>query len=490
MSESKEVMSNITIDQMPFTAEEWGQTPPAVQQFVLTLLITLQSVQAENVDLQERFNRHSGNSSRPPSSDGPEVERKPRSQTNNEGRNRGGQPGHKGTTRTLIPVEEVKEVKNHKPEACCHCGHALAGEDPDPRRHQVTEIPPIIAEVIEHRLHTLTCSECGGETTAEWPDGVPVGAFGPHLQAMVSLLGGKYHLSKREIGEIMSDFFQADLALGTVPALEQRTSKIIKEPVEEVRQYVRRQSVVHVDETGWKEANKRAWLWVAASVLATVYFIRPSRGSQVAKEMLGLDFTGIAVSDRWSAYNWLLNCLRQLCWAHLQRDFQAFIDRGGPSAELGQALLSQAELMFQWWHAVRDGSMSRATFQLNMIWVQQIVGELLRLGLTCNHPKTAGSCRDILKREAALWTFVWVPEVEPTNNLGERQVRPGVLWRNTSFGTQSKKGSRFVERIMTVVATLKQQNRNALEYLTAACEAANWGRPAPSLLPDNAVIRA
>lgn len=488
MPELNGAMSETIIEQMPFSVEEWAQTPPAVQQFVLTLLATLQIVQGEKANLQERFNRHSGNSSRPPSSDGPEVKRQPIGQTQSEGRNRGGQPGHQGTTRSLIAVAEVKAVKNHKPEACCHCGHELAGQDPEPRRHQVTEIPAVIAEVTEHRLHTLTCAACGGETTAEWPDGVPVGAFGPHLQAMVSLLGGKYHLSKREIGEIMSDFFQADLALGTVPALEQRTSHIIKAPVQEARQYVRNQPVVHVDETGWKEAGKRAWLWVAATLLVTVYVIRPSRGGQVAKEILGLDFTGIAVSDRWSAYNWLLNCLRQLCWAHLKRDFQAFIDRGGPSAQLGQALVSQAELMFQWWHAVRDGTMSRATFQLHMIWVQQIVAELLRLGLTCDHPKTAGTCRDILKREAALWTFVWIPDVEPTNNLGERQVRPGVLWRNTSFGTQSKKGSRFVERIMTVVATLKQQNRNALEYLTAACEAANWGHPAPSLLPEGVQI--
>jgi transposase len=488
MPGSNEEKPEIRVEQMPFTVEEWAQTPPAVQEFVLTLLVTLQMGQGEKANLHERLNRHSGNSSRPPSSDRPEVKGQPTSQTKSEGRKCGGQPGHKGTTRSLIAVEEVKEVKNYKPEVCRHCGHGLAGDDPEPRRHQVTEIRPVIAEVTEHRLHTLTCAECGSETTAEWPAGVPGGAFGPHLQAMVSLLGGKYHLSKREIGEIMSDFFQADLALGTVPALEQRTSTIIKEPVEAARQYVRNQPVVQVDETGWKEANKRAWLWVAATLLVTVYFIRPRRGGQVAKEMLGLDFTGITVSDRWSAYNWLLNCLRQLGWAHLKRDFQAFIDRGGPSAQLGQALLSQAELMFQGWHAVRDGTMSRTTFQLHMIWVQQIVGELLRLGLTCDHPKTAGTCRDILKREAALWTFVWVPDVEPTNNLAERQVRPGVLWRNTSFGTQSKKGSRFVERIMTVVATLKQQNRNALEYLTAACEAANWERPAPSLLPDGVLL--
>jgi len=286
----------------------------------------------------------------------------------------------------------------------------------------------------------------------------------------------------------MADFFRADVSLGSVPTLEQRTSNAISAPVDEAREYMQAQPVAHLDETGWREANQRAWLWVAATALVTVFLVRLSRGAQVAKEMLSQTFPGIVVSGRWSAYNWLRARLRQLCWAHLIRDFQAFVERGGESRCIGEALLAQAELMFQWWHEVRDGTMSRTAFQEQMQTVQQRVSELLRRGAACDHSKTAGTCRDILKREEALWTFVRVPGVELTNNLAERQVRPGVLWRKCSFGTQSEVGSRFAERIMTVVATLKQQHRNVLDYLIEACDAANWSRQAPSLLPGNAVI--
>jgi len=348
----------------------------------------------------------------------------------------------------------------------------------------------MVAEVTEYRLHTLACPQCKAETRAELPSGVPRGAFGPRLQAMVSLLSGRYRLSKRQTTEVMGDFFQADVGLGSVPALEQRTSQAISAAVDEAREYVQAQPVVNMDETGWREANRRAWLWVAATPLVTVFLIRCSRGGKVAREMLNETFQGIVGSDRWSAYNWLLTLLRQLCWAHLLRNFQAFVERGGTSQRLGEAILAQADLMFQWWHKVRDGTMSRATLQEKMLTVQDKVGELLRQGTTCEHSKTAGTCRDILKREEALWTFVRVEGVEPTNNLAERQVRSGVLWRKTSFGTQSEAGSRFAERIMTAVATLRQQQRNVLNYLTAACDAANRGKPAPSLLPGNAAIAA
>jgi transposase len=434
----------MTLDQMPFSAEEWAQTPRAVQEFVVSLIAHVQALEAEIATLRERANCNSRNSSRPPSSDGPEVSRKPRQRAKN-GRKRGGQKGHKGTTRRLVPVEQVKEVHDVKPDVCRRCGHELVGRDPEPYRHQVTEIPPVVAEVTEYRLRTLTCPECGTET-------------------------------------------RADLSLGSVPALEQRTSEAISEPVEEAREYVQTQPVVNMDETGWREANRRAWLWVAATTLVTVFLIRLSRGGQVAREMLGETFQGIVGSDRWSAYNWLSTLLRQLCWAHLIRNFQAFVERGDESQRIGEALLAQADSMFQGWHEVEEGTMSRATFQEQMRAVRHEVGELLRQGAACDHSKTAGTCRDILKREEALWTFVRVEGVEPTNNLAERQIRPNVLWRRSSFGTQSEAGSRFAERIMTVVATLKQQNRNVLDYLTEACDAANWGRQAPSLLPTDALI--
>jgi transposase len=472
---------------MPFSAEEWAQTPPAVQQFVLNLLVRVQTLEAEVAGLREQLHRNSGNSSQPPSSDGPKKVSKPVRRPKSE-RQRGGQPGHTGTTRKLVPLEQVKASYDLKPSVCPKCGEPLSGEDSAPYRHQISDIPPVVAEVTEYRIHTLVCGQCGLETSAELPSGVPTSAFGPRLQAMISLLSGRYHLSKRDAAEVMTDFFRAEVSLGSVPRLEQRTSAAIKEPVDEARAYVKSQPVVHLDETGWREANQKAWLWLVATSLVTVFFIRPSRGGAVAREILDPAFTGVVVSDRWSAYNWLLTLLRQLCWAHLLRDFQAFVERGGPSQPLGEDLLAQARLIFDWWPKVRDGTLSRTAFQEKMQPVQAKVGELLRQGTRCTHPKTAATCRDILKRETALWTFVRVQGVEPTNNLAERLIRPGVLWRKRSFGTQSQAGSLFTERIMTVVATLKQQHRNVLDYLVETCEAANWGKPAPSLLPTCTII--
>ncbi len=471
---------------MPFSAEEWAQTPAAVQAFVLSLQTRVQTMEAELTALRERVNKNSRNSSQPPSSDGPARSARTSQRTPSK-RKRGGQKGHKGTTRKLVPIEEVNESFDLVPDICACCGLALTGIDPEPYRHQVSEIPPVVAQVNEYRLHTLTCQQCGAETRAELAAGVPQGGFGPRMQAMVSLSTGRYHLSKRKTKELMADFFQADISLGSIPALEQRTSELLAEPVTQAHEYVKKQAVVHMDETGWKQEAQRAWLWVAATQWVSVFLIRLQRSGQVAREILGDSYQGIVHSDRWSAYNWLKTALRQLCWAHLLRDFQAFVERGGESQQLGEAILTQAELMFQWWYKVRDGTMTRADLQEQMQSVQHQVGECLRQGATCDHEKTAGTCRDILKREEALWTFVRVEGVEPTNNLAERQIRPGVLWRKGSFGTQSEAGSRFVERIMTTVATLRQQDRNVLDYLVQACDAANWGRQVPSLLPTNAV---
>ena len=161
-------------------------------------------------------------------------------------------------------------------------------------------------------------------------------------------------------------------------------------------------------------------------------------------------------------------------------------DRGGASAELGEALLAQAHQMFTWWHRVREGTLQRSTFRSYMSPLRREVERLLEAGSRGGVPKTAGTCQDILQRREALWTFVQVDGVEPTNNTAERSIRPGVLWRKGSFGTQSEEGSRVVESMITVVSTLKQQQRNVLEYLTEACDAALWGDAAPSLLPANA----
>jgi transposase len=383
-------------------------------------------------------------------------------------------------------VEEVDEVVDIKPEQCLYCHAPLSGDDPKPWRHQVIELPPIKPVVTEYQWHQLVCSGCGEVTRAPWPAGVPSGTYGPRVQATVALCTGAYRLSKRTTQQVMDEVFGVPLSVGTVSQLEQATTAAVAAPVEDAHTYVREQAVAHLDETRWRQGDKRAWLWVAVTSWVTVFVVRLSRGAQVAHELCGETFTGILVTDRYSAYNGYPVRWRQLCWAHLLRDFEAIRGRGGPSEEIGDALLAQAHQMFTWWHRVRDGTLQRASFRSYMSPLRREVERLLAAGSRCGAPPTEGTCRDLLKRRRALWTFVQVAGVEPTNNAAERAIRPGVLWRKGSFGTQSEGGSRFVASMMTVVTTLKQQQRNVLAYLTAACEAALRGEEAPSLLPTSA----
>lgn len=373
-----------------------------------------------------------------------------------------------------------------KPERCQSCQHPLHGQDPQPQRHQVTEIPPVTPLVTEYQWQRLLCPAGGEATRAALPAGVPRGGFGPRVQAIAALCTGAYHLSKRTTQRVLEDLFGGELGLGTIARLEQATGQAVATPVADAREYIQEQPVAYLDETGWREGRARAWLWTAVTTWVTVFVVRTSRGAKVAKELLGESFWGILVTDRWSAYPWYPAGWRQVCWAHLVRDFEAMIERGGRSAERGEALRSQARQMFHWWHRVRDGTRTRASFRVYMRPVRREVERLLAAGQTCEVSPTAGMCRKILTVREALWTFVRVAEVEPTNNAAERAIRPGVLWRKGSFGTHSAEGSRFAEAMMTVVATLKQQQRPVLAYMAAACEAALRSEPAPSLLPTPA----
>jgi len=467
--------------------ELWKRTPPEVQAYIWALearIVTFEAMvhtlQEQVRTLQEQLNQTSRNSSRPPSSDPPQSPRprRPRGQ-----RRRGGQPGHPGNTRHLVPVEEVDEVVVLKPEQCQGCHAPLAGEDASPFRHQVIEIPPIKPVITEYQWHQLVCSACGATTRAPWPAGVPSGTYGPRVHATVALCTGSYRLSKRTTGQVLDNLFGVPMSVGTISQSEKATTEVVAEPVEEARTYVHAQRVAHLDETSWRQGDQRAWLWVAVTSLVTVFLIRMSRGGQVARELLGEHFSGILVTDRYSAYNWYPVRWRQVCWAHLLRDFEAIRGRGGASEEIGEALLAKAHQMFRWWHRVCEGALQRSTFRAYMRPLSREVEHLLEAGSRCGVSATEGMCHEILKRREALWTFVQVEGVEPTNNAAERAIRPGVQRRKISFGTQSEEGSRFVESMMTVVATLKQQKRDILAYLTAAHEAALRGEAAPSLLP-------
>ena len=467
----------------PKTFEEALAQNALLREVVSSLLRRVAELEAK---LEASEARNSQNSSRPPSSDPPAIKLGPKKQPS--GRKPGGQPGHRGARRELLDPEKVSHFEDHWPERCEKCCRSLRDgwiTEIEPERHQVVEIPPVQAQVEEHRMHTVVCPRCEHATTAALPAEVPRGAFGPRLVATIALMAGSYRLSQRTIVTAVRDLFGVSMSLGAVSACERIQSTALARPVAEAVEYVREQAVVHADETGWTQRRARAWLWVASTALVTVFLVHRRRSAEAAHALLK-GFLGIVVSDRWGAYlQWPLG-QRQLCWAHLKRDFQFIAERGADVGWIGQELLEQTRCLFALWHEARDGTLSRATLQRRTQAIREQIELLLDVGARADHAKVAGMCRELLEVREAMWTFVRVPGVEPTNNLAERSLRHAVLWRKSSFGTHSKSGSRFVERMLTVVLSLRQQDRSVLDFLEAANHAHLSGSTAPSLLPDPA----
>jgi transposase len=435
-------------------------------------------------ELEARLGQNSTNSSRPPSSDPPTTP--PRPPRPPSGRPRGGQPGHPPHQRALVPLEQVDHVVGHWPTHCRGCAALLAPlAAREPVRHQVSELPPVRAVVTEHQLHQVRCTACGETTGAVLPAAVPQGAFGPRFQATVAVLSGRYRLSRREVVGVCTDVLGAPLAVGSVDALCQATAATLAAPVGELEQALPQQAVVHADETSWREAGQRGWLWVTVAALFTVFRIDRHRSSAVIQGLLGGDFGGTLITDRWSAYTWLALAQRQLCWAHLKRDFQKLVDLGGAARPIGEDALRLLTELFDAWHAGRAEPAPRPHLACTVQPLQAEFHALLERGQASGHYKAIGLCETLLKQWPALWTFLTATAVEPTNNRAEQALRPAVLWRKGSFGTRCAAGNRFVERLLSVAATCKQQERSLLAYLTAVCTAAQAGQPIPSLLPTS-----
>lgn len=435
-------------------------------------------------DLQARLNKNASNSSKPPSSNPPDAP--PPVTKKKTGQKPGGQAGHPPHLKQLLPPERVTDTVPYVPEQCVHCQTPLPQEagpnDPEPTRHQVADLPEIRARIIEHQGHGRACPCCGEVTWASIPEDVRRHSVGAALAAAMSYLAGCHQVSKRGVEEIVETLFEVPIALGTVSNLEQEMSRALEAVHKQAIEAARQSDVKFADETGWKRHGKKHWLWVVTTLQVTAFIVHRSRGLEALRELLGEEILGTVVSDRWSAYGRLKVHQRQLCWAHLQRDFQALVDRGGEAKEYGEELLCLTEDVFHWWQRVRDGTLTRATLrayiQENRPWLR----DLLKRGSGCGCAKTAGLCANLLALEPALWTFTRREGVEPTNNRAEREVRKGVLWRKKSFGSVSENGCRFVERILTVVQTLRSQGKSVHRFLSAALEAFRAKRPAPQLV--------
>ena len=275
-----------------------------------------------------------------------------------------------------------------KPTWCPHCQHPLCGDDPQPHRHQVTESPPVKPVVTEYQLHRLVCPVCGEGPGQRCPRESQQGDSAPGCRRSRAVYGGVSSLQTHN-PERPGGFVWRGAEFGHARQLEQATVQAVAEPVAEARRYVQQQPAAYLDETGWREGPQRAWLWTAVTAGVTVFVVRLSRSSKVAQELLGSAW-GWLVTDRWSAYSWYPTWRRQLCWAHLLRDIEAMIARGGQSREIGEALQAQAHQMFHWWHRVRDGTLAHASFGTYMRPIRQEVERLLEAGQTCGVPKTEG----------------------------------------------------------------------------------------------------
>jgi transposase len=437
--------------------------------------------------LEARLGTNSTNSSVPPSANplgAPKPVRKKKSK-----RKPGGQPGHPPRLKQLASPERVNRVVPFVPTACAQCGAALPADpapgDPEPTRFQHADLPPLVAFITEFQGHARTCRSCAHVTHAPIPRAHLAHSVGPRFAGALSYFAGCHGVSKRGVEEIAAVVFDAPVALGTVANLEREMSAALAAPHQEAVAAVRAADVKHADETSWKLRGKLCWLWTAATTKAVAFLVHAQRGAAGLAALLGAAIHGILHSDRWSVYDRVPAGRRQVCWAHLKRDFQKVVDRGGPSAFVGQAGGRIVKKVFAAWHAFQEGETTRAQLHSQLGPVMNRLQRVLLEGAILGEDKTvAALCENLLALEPALWTFTLVEGVEPTNNFMERLLRRAVLWRKRSFGCWSVAGCRFVERILTVVQTRRLQGKNALEYLHEALLAHRAGQPCPKLLPE------
>jgi transposase len=441
-------------------------------------------LEARVAELERRLNRSSRNSSLPPSQDPPSTP--PRPGNPGSARGRGGQPGHEGKHRRLLPPERVDEVVEHWPACCARCAYGF-GEDErieaaSPQRHQVAELPPIAVRVSEHRLYRLRCPRCAAETRAELPAEVPRGCFGPRLQAAVAALAVRNRISRRDTVELIGELFGVELATGSVDAIVQRAGEALAEPHAWLATQIRSAPVVNIDETGWRTSGGRRTLWGALTERAALFRIAPDRHEREAKALLGEDFAGIACSDRWWAYNYLDPERRQVCWSHLIRDFTAHNEGLAAQKEFGRAGLSLAACLFEAWEEFRsDGDRARLLERIEPLKheLRALLEEAARKSTKTKYHRLFAN--NLLKRWPALWTFTHLDGVEPTNNHAERGLRGAVIYRKLSLGSQSEQGERTIERLLSASVTCRLQRRSLFTYLSDVLSASIRGDPIPLL---------
>jgi transposase len=397
----------------------------------------VEKLSAQVTELLGRLGQNSRNSHRPPSSDPPAArqQRKGKKGKSKGVRKRGGQPGHRGVNRQLVAADRVDEFVHLFPAECESCWSSLP-EVPDAlaQRYQQIELPPLSPHVKEWLRHAVTCTDCGHSTRAAYDaTQIPASPFGPRLMALMALLTGVYHLSRRKATQLLGDVVGVRVSLGALSAVEARVSRAVEPAVDEVWSRVLHAPVKHTDGTSWFQSGLSLTLWTIATATATVFKIVADGSKKTLRPLYGA-LSGILVSDRAAALTFWAMENRQIFWAHLLRKFVSFSERDGPAGSIGRELLDCAGILFEYWHDHRDGKLDRERFVAWMAPLRVQVEATLRRAAAANLRHVSGSCADILAHAPALWTFVDCPGVDPTNNhaYAARGIsvvlpRPGLL---------------------------------------------------------------
>jgi transposase len=452
-----------------------------------------QALTARVEELEREVNRTSRNSSNAPSSDSPKTRAERRREAREKlkrmsgaQRKAGGQPGHEGKHRALVREDRVDRRTSHLPEAC-GCGHQFDGSEErvdDPVIHQQWELPRICPLVFQYDLLRLRCPCCGRPKLADLPAGASWSAFAPRLEAHIATFAGVYRLSRRQTRDVVSQMFGIPISTGAVDAVIMRMSAILKDPWEQLRQSIQQAQQVHADETGWRLKGAYECLWVATTALAACYRIDPHRSQAAAKELLGEEFGGFVISDRYVGYHWLDVLQQQLCWAHWVRSLVALSERSGAPGKLGRKLLEAAREVIHIHHTYLQQDHDLVWLRQKLTPLRDKIQTLLEQGQRGRDQKTANYCGGLLAEYDALWTFCDVEDlrIPMDNNAAERALRHAVILRRVQGGTQSDHGSRWVERILSIRETMRLQDRPVLDYLIDAATTVRQGQPAPSPL--------
>ena len=452
---------------------------PAVRAFVDALLLRLKELELHVADLEAKLAKNSRNSSKPPSSEHPHAKPSPQKKPKSK-RKPGGQRGHQKFERALIPTIECEEVVTCKPDQCRGCGKSLRGRDRQPLRQQVwdVEIRPVVTEYQQHRL---TCRRCGTSTCGTLPDSVD-GRTGPVLASILVLMTSWFRTSRRKAALFASDICGVPCSAAHISALEAKATTALQPIYNELAEILPDQSNLAIDETPFKRGRLRTWLWTFVASSFTVFVLRPTRKAIVLTEIIGANFDGSINCDRAKMY--FQHKTLQWCWAHLLRDFQSLIDSSDNQLKrLGHDLMRETKKLFAEYAKCRDGTIGHATLRRNLQPVRKNVEGLLLRGFGT---AARGMCKELYNHKEHLWTFLADPEVEPTNNAGERSLRHGVIWRKLSFGTQSERGDRFVETLLTIIETCQKQGKSVLGFVTQALRQTNTSIRNLSRLPDTA----